>query len=84
MLPFPLLANVDMFQSFLQRDPSTQVFRRVYLLLPPKVSNALRCYSTVKGSSHDPILIQLTLKIFVCVMEFVGIHRIQFLHPIIS
>ena len=36
-----------------------------------------------KVGSHDPISIQLTLKIFVCVMEFVGIYTIQFLHPII-
>ena len=28
--------------------------------------------------------IQLTLKIFVCVMEFVGVHTIKFLHSIIS
>ena len=34
--------------------------------------------------SDDPISIQLTLKIFVCEMEFVGVHTIQFLHPIIS
>ena len=34
--------------------------------------------------SHDPISIQLTLKIFVCVMEFIGVHTIQFLHSIIS
>ena len=32
----------------------------------------------LKFSSHDPISIQLTLKIFVCVMEFVGVHPIQF------
>ena len=38
----------------------------------------------VKIGSHDLISIQLTLKIFVCVMEFVGVHMIQFLHPIIS
>ena len=28
--------------------------------------------------------IQLTLKIFVCMMKFVDVHKIQFLHPIIS
>ena len=33
----------------------------------------------LKVGSHDPISIQLTLKIFVCVMEFVGVHTIQFL-----
>ena len=38
----------------------------------------------VKVGSHDPISIQLTLKIFGCVMEFVSVHKIQFLHPIIS
>ena len=27
---------------------------------------------------------QLTLKIFVCMMEIVGVQTIQFLHPIIS
>ena len=37
----------------------------------------------LKVGSHDPISIQLTLKIFVCVMEFVGVHTIQFLHAII-
>ena len=37
-----------------------------------------------KVGSHDPISIQLTLKIFVCVMEFVDVHTIQFLHPMIS
>ena len=39
---------------------------------------------TVKVGSHDPISIQLALKIFVCMMEFVGVHTTQFLHPIIS
>ena len=38
----------------------------------------------LKFGSHDPILIQLTLKIFVCMMEFVGDHTIHVLHPIIS
>ena len=38
----------------------------------------------IKVGSHDPISIQLTLKIFECVMGFVGVHTIQFLHPIIS
>ena len=38
----------------------------------------------LKISSQDPISIQLTLKIFVCVMEIVGVHTIQFLHPNIS
>ena len=38
----------------------------------------------LKVGSHDLISIQLTLKIFVCVMEFVGVYTIQFLHPIIS
>ena len=39
---------------------------------------------SVKVGSHDPTTIQLTLKFFVCVMKFVGVHTIQFLHPIIS
>ena len=39
---------------------------------------------SLKVGSHDPISIQLTLKIFECVMEFVGVHTIQLLHPIIS
>ena len=38
----------------------------------------------IKVGSYDPISIQLTLKISVCVMEFIGVHTIQFLHPIIS
>ena len=33
---------------------------------------------------HDPISFQLTLKIFVCVMRFVGVNTILFSHPIIS
>ena len=33
---------------------------------------------SLRVGSHDPISIQLTLKIFVCVMEFVGVHTIQF------
>ena len=41
-------------------------------------------YYRLKVGSHDPISIQLTLKIFVCMMELAGVHTIQFLHPIIS
>ena len=32
----------------------------------------------LKVGSHDPISIQLTLKTFVCVMEFVSVYTIQF------
>ena len=44
----------------------------------------LQIHIGIKVGSHHPISIQLILKIFVCVMEFVGVHMIQFLHPIIS
>ena len=43
-----------------------------------------KCITSFKVGSHHPISIQLTLKIFVCVMEFVGVHTIQLLDPIIS
>ena len=38
----------------------------------------------LKVGSHDPVLVQLSLKSFLCMMENVGIHKIQFSHPIIS
>ena len=44
----------------------------------------LKGNNTLKVGSHGPVSIQLTLKIFVFVIEFVGVHTIQFLHPIIS
>ena len=37
-----------------------------------------------KVGSHDPVSIQLTMKIFACVIEIVGVYTVQFLHPIIS
>ena len=38
----------------------------------------------VKVGSHDPILVQLSFQIFLCMMKNVGDHTIQFSHPIIS
>ena len=40
-------------------------------------------HCNLKVGSHDPISIQLVLKIFVCVMELVGVHTIEFFDPII-
>ena len=37
-----------------------------------------------KVGSHDPILVQLSFQIFLRMMENVGVHTIQFSHPIIS
>ena len=37
-----------------------------------------------KVGSHDPILVQLSFQIFLCMMKNVGVHTIQFSHPIIS
>ena len=36
----------------------------------------------VNVGSHDPISIQLTSQIFVCMKEHVGVHTIQFLHQL--
>ena len=47
-------------------------------------SENIRPENQFKVGSHHPISIQLTLKIFVCVMKFVVVHTIQFLHPFIS
>ena len=38
----------------------------------------------VKVGSHDPILVQLSFQIFLFMMKNVGVHTIQFSHPIIS
>ena len=38
----------------------------------------------IKVGSHDPILFQLSFQIFLCMMKNVGVHTIQFSHPIIS
>ena len=38
----------------------------------------------IKVGSHDPVLVQLSFQIFLCMMKNVGIHTIQFSHPIIS
>ena len=38
----------------------------------------------LKVGSHDPILVQLLFQIFLCMMKNVGVHTIQFSHPIIS
>ena len=38
----------------------------------------------VKVGSHDPILVQLSFQIFLCMMKNVGVHTIQFSHLIIS
>ena len=37
----------------------------------------------IKVGSHDPILVQLSFQIFLCMMKNVGIHTIQFFRPII-
>ena len=37
-----------------------------------------------KVGSHDPILVQLSFKSVLCMMENVGVHTIQFSHPVIS
>ena len=38
----------------------------------------------VKVSSHDPILVQLSFQIFLCMIENVVVHTIRLSHPIIS
>ena len=38
----------------------------------------------LKVGSHDPIFVQLSFRIFLCVTRNVGVHTIQFSHPIIS
>ena len=38
----------------------------------------------LKVGSHHPILVQLSFQIFLCMMRNVGVHTIQFSHPIIS
>ena len=62
---------------------SEQVDRNVQSWLRNSRPN-VETQCNLKVGSHDPISIQLTLEIFVCVMEFVGVHTIQFLRPIIS
>ena len=37
-----------------------------------------------KVSSHDPILVHLSFSVFVCMIENIGVHMIQFWCPIIS
>ena len=44
----------------------------------------LEWYSLHKVGSHDPIFVQLSFQIFLCMMKNVGVHTIQFSHPIIS
>ena len=38
----------------------------------------------LKLGSHDPILVQLSFQIFLCMMKNVGVHTIQISQPIIS
>ena len=37
-----------------------------------------------KVGSHNPIFVQLSFQIFLCMMKNVGVHTIQYFHPIIS
>ena len=48
------------------------------------ITNRKILYVDVKVSSHDPILVQLSFKSLLCMMENVGVHTIQFSHQIIS
>ena len=38
----------------------------------------------LKVGPHDPISVQSSFQIFLCMMKNVGVHRIQFSDPIIS
>ena len=37
----------------------------------------------LKVGSHNPILVQLSFQIFLCMMKNVGVHTIQFSHSVI-
>ena len=52
--------------------------------LPPLCVHYKQTTVSVKVNSHDPILVQLSFKSFLCMMENFGVHTVQFSHPVIS
>ena len=51
---------------------------------PNSVKAEVDSLNYLKVGSHDPILVQLSFKSFLCMMENAGVYTVQFSHPIIS
>ena len=78
-----LLVNDDRLRFSSMQKPRSEILalKKDWFLLQDPLSHGTDKPQCLKVSSHDPIHID---SVFVCVMEFVGVHTIQFLHPIIS
>ena len=61
--------NFYLFSSSQENERTTLKTKRLIIL---------------KVGSHDPILVQLSFKSFLCIIENSGVHTIQFSHPSIS
>ena len=64
---------------------NADIFTHLFVFDSPKGSlNTFMTCNNLKVGSYDPILVQLSFQIFLCMMKNVGVHTIKFFHPIIS
>ena len=71
-----VLAGGDSTNNFSEGFNSVVIFESSHIF--SLESKIFRVCLSIKVGSHDPISIQLTLKVFVCMMEFVGVHSTQY------